>query len=157
MPLEQYKNNLRIIVTNAALGKHNPTILLVTPPPIHEEHLEAEDLKKGCTGLTRRQSVTAQYAQAVRDLAAELEDRVVLVDLHKAMMDEAARLTSGHSVNDALLGTKEAGDSKGFRELLVDGLHFTGAGYKVFLDAVIPHVGQQWAREPANEPSWIFP
>jgi isoamyl acetate esterase len=88
----------------------------------------------------------------------ELKDqKVVLVDLWSAMMKEAARLTPGFVEGGSLLGSKGKGDSEGFRQLLVDGLHFTGAGYKIFLDEVLPLVGREWADEPLDNPSWIFP
>lgn len=158
VPLENYRANIKTILTHPSITAHKPTILLVTPPPIHESHLEAEDLKKGYTGLTRHQSFTAQYAQVIRELAAELKDQnVVLVDLWKALVDEAARLTPGYVPGSGLLGAKDLGDNEGFRKLLVDGLHFTGAGYKVFFDVVVPHVGQEWANEPFNNPNWVFP
>jgi lysophospholipase L1-like esterase len=160
VPLENYRQNLRTILDHPTLKSHNAKILLVTPPPIHEVHLQAEDLRKGASQLTREQKVTSQYAQVVRDVAAEYANQdVVLVDLNKAILEEAVCRTPGNFVGDhSTLGTLGAGDSEGFRELLVDGLHLTGAGYKVFLDAVIPHVGKEWADEPFDNPtSWIFP
>lgn len=131
---------------------------MVTPPPINEVHLQSEDFKKGYPSLTRTQSNTSQYAAVVRDIAAEFKDqRVVLVDLWSAMMEKATRLTPGFTEGGALLGSLEKGDSAGLRHLLVDGLHLTGAGYKVFVDQVIPFIGTTWAEEPLNNPTWIFP
>lgn len=148
---------MHAIISHSCIKAHKPKILLVTPPPINEVHLEAEDLKKG-QDLTRHQSVTKQFAEVVRKIASEYCDQgVVLVDLWKAMMEKATALEDGGSAGPAMLGSKEKGDSKGLRELLVDGLHLTGAGYKVFLDEVLPKVGKEWAEEPPNDPSWIFP
>ena len=50
-----------------------------------------------------------------------------------------------------------SGDSEGLRSLLVDGLHLTGEGYKIFLSQVLPLVGPNWSIEPPEAPSWIFP
>jgi lysophospholipase L1-like esterase len=156
--LENYRENLKQIITEPALIAHKPKILLVTPPPIHETHLESEDVQKGRGILSRHQNFTAQYADVVRDLAAELKDHnVVLVDLHKAMIDEAIRLTPDFVAGPGLIGSKDAGDSSGLRKLLVDGLHFTGAGYKIFFDIVVPHIGKHWAEESPTDPSWPFP
>lgn len=159
VPLEEYKKNLKIIVTHPSIMAHNPTILLVTPPPLNEVHLEQEDLAKGKSALTRHQSVTAQYAQAVREIAAEYTN-VVLVDLWAAMMKEATRLTSSQVDNETktrLLGSLGQSESQGLRHLLVDGLHLTGFGYEVFYREVKPAIGKTWLSEPLNDPSWVFP
>jgi len=117
---------------------NKPTILLVTPPPLHEAHLEVEDRKKG-TPITRVQAVTAQYAQTVRDVAAEAQangQNVVLVDLWKAIIDEAFRLTATWPNDADSIGTRKCGFSAPLRTLLVDGLHLTGDGYRLFLEEV---------------------
>lgn len=158
VPLEDYRANLKTILTHPSVTSHKPTIFLVTPPPCNEAHLEAEDLSKGHGLLTRHQSFTAKYAEVVREIAVEFKDQnVVLVDLWNAMMNEASLSDIAYVPGSGLLGSREVGDSEGFRMLLVDGLHFTGAGYKVFFDAVVPHVGREWADEPFNNPKWVFP
>lgn len=145
-------------MTHPAIAAHKPTILLVTPPPLHETHLLGDDLKKGYKEITRLQRVTAQYADVVRELAGEYHDQnVVLVDLWTALMKEATRLTTGYVPGGGFLGSLEKGYSKGLGDLLVDGLHLTGAGYKIFLKEVLPHVGKGWAEEPFDNPAWIFP
>jgi lysophospholipase L1-like esterase len=154
IPLEEYRQNLNSILSHISRKKNKPKILLATPPPINEVHLEAGDLEKGCV-LTRHQSVTAEYASAVREIAAEFKhDNVVLIDLWKAFTEEAIRLTPDYVDDGLLLGSKEKGDSEGFRHLLVDGLHLTAEGYKLFLKEVLPHVGTEWAQEDPEFPSW---
>jgi lysophospholipase L1-like esterase len=146
------------ILTHPSITAHKPKILLVTPPPVHEIHLLENDLKKGYTALTRLQRVTAQYANVVCQLAVEYhEQNVVLVDLWTALMNEATTLTTGYVAGGGMLGSLEKGYSKGLGELLVDGLHLTGAGYKIFLKEVLPHVGKGWAEEPFDNPAWVFP
>lgn len=158
VPLEKYRENLKTILTHPSITAHKPKIFLVTPPPINEVHLEEGDLKKGYSTLTRHQSFTAQYAEAVREIADEFKDQqVVLVDLWSAIVKEAARLTPGYDASNGLLGSKQTGDSEGLRKLLVDGLHLTGEGYKVFFNEVLPVVGTGWTDEPFDSPSWIFP
>jgi isoamyl acetate esterase len=157
VPLDRYRTNLKRILTHPSVKAHKPTIFLVTPPPVNETHLEAEDLKKN-QGLTREQIVTQTYAEAARDVAKELKDDqdVVLVDLWKVLMDEAQRLTGGYKDGD-LLGSRAAGDNQALRGLLADGLHLTKKGYELFLKEVVKHVGMGWEYEPASEPSWVFP
>lgn len=120
-------------------------------------HLEAEDLKRN-QGLTREQAVTARYAEAARNVAAELGDssNVVLVDLWSAIMGEAQRRTPGYE-RGTLLGSKGMGDSAALRDLLVDGVHLTKAGYEIFLKEVQRHIGQGWEYEDNENPSWVFP
>ena len=157
VPLDRYRANLKRILTHPSVNAHKPTILLVTPPPINEAHLEAEDLKKN-HGLTREQAVTQQYAEAARAVARELKDDrdVILVDLWAALMGEAQRLTEGYKA-DNLLGSRETGDNLALRRLLIDGLHLTKEGYEIFLREVVKHVGMGWVHEPVTEPSWVFP
>jgi len=152
VPLDQYRENLRSILNHPSIAAHNPTTFLVTPPPVNEVHLKEHDLKKGHGALTRHQKVTQRYAEAVCEIAAEYEDRnVILVDLWKALMLARLSLTSNHEA------PREERDDEGLRKLLVDGLHLTGAGYKVFSDAVLPLVGKEWADEPLDKPAWVFP
>lgn len=140
-----------------AVTAQAPLILLVTPPPINEVHLEAEDLKRN-QGLTREQAVTARYADAVRSVAAEFADsgKVVLVDLWSAIMRDAQLRTPGYK-RGRLLGSKDVGDSAALRDLLVDGVHLTKAGYEIFLREVLLYIGQGWIHEDPENLSWVFP
>ncbi|RDL38147.1 putative IAH1 Isoamyl acetate hydrolytic enzyme [Venustampulla echinocandica] len=157
VPLEEYRSNIKGILTYPLVRSHNPVIFLVTPPPINEVQLEQFDRDGGNTVLSRHQSVTAQYAAAIRDLAEEFKDqRVVLVDLWAALMKEAIALTPDYVEGGGLLGSRERGDSQGFRRLLTDGLHLTPAGYKVLLDTLLPLMGEGWTGDAAKA-SWIFP
>ncbi|CZT06805.1 hypothetical protein WAI453_012903 [Rhynchosporium graminicola] len=156
--LESYRANLKTILTHPSVTVHAPKILLVTPPPVNEVHLQENDIAKGYSDLTRLQKVTAQYSDVVRELATEFKDRnVVLVDLWAALVKECARLTPDYVDDGNVIGTLEKGDSVGLRSLLLDGLHLTGAGYKVFLDIVLPIIGPEWAEESELDPKWIFP
>ncbi|EHK96984.1 putative GDSL esterase/lipase [Glarea lozoyensis 74030] len=153
--LPEYQRNITTIV-NRFLNDTDPKkLFLVTPPPVNEIHLqEASD---GQT-LTRHQSFTAKYAQVVREVAEELNDqRVVLVDLWSAIMQKA-RLSTPDQGEDALPGSKASGDNEQLREFLSDGLHLTGAGYKIFLNNVLKAMGDDWKDESSDhKDSWVFP
>ena len=130
----------------------------MTPPPINEVHLEAEDQKKGYSDVTRHQSVTAKYAEAVRELAEDFRGRKVhLVDLWAALMKQGAILTPGFVEGGALLGSSQNGDSEGLRRLLIDGLHLNAKGYALFLKEVMPLVATKLEDGNANSQPWIFP
>lgn len=82
--------------------------------------MRKEDLIKRFPGQEYRPDRTiertAEFAQAVRDVAAQLN--LPLVDVHQAF-EEVAETTGG-------------GDrAKGLHPLLSDGLHLTASGYKV--------------------------
>lgn len=157
VPLEKYKQNIRAMITHSSVMAHSPTILLVTPPPLDEIRLLVGDLASGYPSVTRRSSVTAEYATAIRDIAVEFRENVVLIDLWTAIMNEAIALTPGYVAERALLGSEEKGERGGLEDLLVDGLHLTGIGYKVFLNEVLPVVGRICQEEPADNISWVFP
>lgn len=73
------------------------------------------------------------------------------------MVDKAISLgEEGDRARDKI-GTREQGDDPGLRSLLADGLHFTGVGYKVFLDQVRPEIGKTWKGGPVGSRSWIWP
>ncbi|TAQ90901.1 hypothetical protein B7494_g758 [Chlorociboria aeruginascens] len=157
VPLQQYRENIKMIISHPSVLAHNPAILLVTPPLINEVVLELADLVRGGKEVTRRQRVTAEYADAIRKIAAETKDqKVILIDLWKAMMDEAIALTPDYTPGKELLGSKERGDSDALRTLLTDGLHLTGHAYRIFLREVIAVVGEEWKDEPFEEPSWLL-
>lgn len=135
---------------------HKPLILLVSPPPINEVQLEANDLKNN-QALSREQAVTARYADTVRSVVTEFNDPdVILIDLWTALMNEAQNLTPDYE-RGKLLGSKEVGDSEALRTLLCDGLHLTKKGYEIFIKEVLPHIGPEWKYEPYTEPLLVFP
>jgi lysophospholipase L1-like esterase len=140
--LEKYRQNLTEIITHPSVTAHSPTILLVTPPPVNEYQILAGNIASGYSEVTRRAETTAQYAQVVREIAVELKEKnVVLIDLWTALMEKALSSTPPDIVqglNGTLLGSQLVADSQALRDLLVDGLHLTGAGYSVFLSEVSP-------------------
>ncbi|KAL3417334.1 gdsl lipase acylhydrolase family protein [Phlyctema vagabunda] len=163
VPLDEYKKNIEAIINHPRVKAHNPKILLVTPPPIDEPVCEEGDKARGYAEVTRRQTVTFKYAEAIRTIGAEAKEKeqnVFVVDLWWAMMNEAIKRTLDRPADaspEYLLGTLESGKSDGFRELLVDGLHFTGAGYVVFYEELVHYVGKGWKSEPIDNPRWVFP
>lgn len=114
----------------------------MTPPPLDEIRLGAIDRANGRDGPSRRARVSASYSAAARELAGELAPSgVVLIDLWKELMDVAVAKTPGfYGVGDALLGDPGCGLCGHLENLLPDGLHMSGEAYRVFYDAVRPHI-----------------
>ncbi|KAG7133622.1 GDSL esterase/lipase like protein [Verticillium longisporum] len=142
---DKYRANLAKIITHPAIAAHKPKILLVTPPPVDEIRIEVLDKEKGWPETTRYSAISAQYSQLARDVAAEHEG-VVLIDLWKALMDHAVAKTPDYETGAGrpLLGTFESGQRGVLADLLPDGLHMSGEAYRVFYDAVVPHIGTEW-------------
>ncbi|KAK1980672.1 GDSL-like Lipase/Acylhydrolase [Colletotrichum cereale] len=157
VPLSDYKENLRKIVTHPNIASHNPKILLVTPPPIDDIRMAEMDLAMGYPKPQRTSKISAEYTQAARDVAAEVPG-VVLIDLWQALMDHAVSKTPGFKAGGPLLGTAELGERGGLADLLPDGLHMSGEAYQVFYKTLVPHIGEEWAGMPADDRTgYVFP
>jgi len=125
-PIPDFTAHLRAMID---LAPARCPVLLLTPPPISEPALLVWVRSKygPDSTLDRKVEVTASYAHAVRQLAAEADSParpVVLVDLYTALEDEARRIGSGD---------REVGLSV----LLEDGLHLAAPGYKVVSDTLL--------------------
>ncbi|KAI1173941.1 SGNH hydrolase [Nemania sp. FL0916] len=139
VPIDQYKENLIKIITHEHIKAHNPKILLVTPPPLDEIRSFVIDLANGHKEVVRKAAVSAQYSETVRQVAAEVPG-VVLVDLQKALMEKAISMTPDYDPSGPPLGYPEGGKRGALEQLLPDGLHMSGEGYKVLFDIVKPHI-----------------
>ncbi|KAL7409921.1 SGNH hydrolase-type esterase domain-containing protein [Mrakia frigida] len=114
IPLDAYVANLKEIIS---LVPSSVPVLVITPPIIQPHRWSAE---RGLAVDDRSEANTARYAQACRDLVAELGGKARLVDLWKAM--ETYRSDSSNNLDD----------------LLLDGLHLTPEGYKLLNTLIFP-------------------
>lgn len=146
VPLEKFKQNLKDIIGHEAVKPHQPTVILITPPPVDEYALELRDLLKGSTGVTRTAEHTKKYADACRDVGSEMGSTVV--DLWTAIMARA-----GWQAGDALPGSKTVPRNQVLRDVLRDGkstnsanphsaysfagLHFSPQGYEVLFEELM--------------------
>ncbi|KAI1103812.1 SGNH hydrolase [Jackrogersella minutella] len=151
VPIDQYKENLIKIITHDHIKAHNPKILLVTPPPIDEIRITELDLAGGHAQATREAAISAAYSETVRKVASETPG-VVLIDLHKAILDKATSSTTDFDVSGPPLGYPK-GKRGALEQLLPDGLHMSGAAYSVFFDIIKPHIGPFVAGQ-AVFPEW---
>lgn len=147
MPLDQYKTNLRRILTHPHVtAHHGAKVLLVTPPPLDEIRTTELDTPK-YGGTLRRTARSAAYSQAAREVAASVPG-TVLVDLQRALLEVAEKETPGWAEVGAgagagagsgerpALGSVESGQRGYLETLLPDGLHLSGEGYRVFWELV---------------------
>ena len=114
MPLDDYKKNLKEIVTHNVVKSQAPKIILVTPPPVCEYLLEEFDPAQGTNEKLRTATHTKSYADACREVAMELG--VAVLDLWSIFMKEA-----GWSIGHPLEGSKEVPQNMVLKDLLRDG------------------------------------
>lgn len=109
VPLQEYQQNLHIIVQRVK-SMSVPAIILITPPPVHDAaRVKHNQNKQGKVteqnkSAERTNEVTGQYAAAVRDVAKV--EQVQVLDLWTQMQKQSDWQT----------------------QLLDDGLHFTPEG-----------------------------
>lgn len=161
MPLDQYRENLRRIVTHPHIAAHRDAkVLLVTPPPLDE--IRTTELDTPRYGATlRRTARSAAYSQAAREVAASVPG-TVLVDLQRALLAVAERETPGWAGSGAgagggerpALGSLEAGQRGYLETLLPDGLHLSGEGYRVLWELVRGHIEVGEGAEGYAHPEW---
>ena len=114
VPLDQFKKNLKAIVNHSCVVAQKPRMILITPPPVNEYRLEESDLVKGLTDPRRTAEHTKKYADATREIGAELG--VVVFDIWSLFMAKA-----GWKAGQPLVGSKKAPRSEILDKLLVDG------------------------------------
>lgn len=114
VPLDKFKRNLRAIVNHTSVIAQKPEMILITPPPVNEYKLEESDLVKGLTDPRRTAEHTKKYADATRQVGADLN--VVVLDIWSIFMAKA-----GWKDGDPLVGSKKVARSEVLENLLADG------------------------------------
>ena len=115
--LTRYKQNLRDILGHTTITVQQPRMILITPPPVDEYRLEEPDPYNGVPERLRTAEHTKQYADACREVGAEVG--VEVLDLWSIFIAEA-----GYKEGEPLPGSKKAERNSVLGELLRDGIHF---------------------------------
>ncbi|GAB1732082.1 hypothetical protein NU195Hw_g8936t1 [Hortaea werneckii] len=167
VPLESFKSNLRAMATLPELRAHHPEtkILLITPPPVDERLCEQDDAGKGISYPRRTAETTAMYAQAVRDVGAELVASagggggggdIAVLDLWDRFMRVA-----GWVPGEPLVGSKDVEQvdpgKGGLEGLLKDGVHLTGEGNRVLFDELVGTISRTWPELDAERLGFDLP
>ena len=105
VPLDEYKSNLKAIISHPLITAHPTKFLLLTPPPVNEQQFDQ---------LDRLADRTRQYADALKAVGAELG--LPVADLWTAFMTKA-----GWKEGDPLLGKRGVKGSSKLIALLSDG------------------------------------
>lgn len=158
VPIDDYKANLKAIITHPNVVAHKPTIIVVTPPPLDEIRATELDLAEGHPKCTRTAVNSAAYSQVARDVAAEVPG-TKLVDLWKGIMDKAIEMDGGsfdYNTAGAWLGDPKSGKQGGLKTLLPDGLHMNADAYKVFRGLLAEHLPETQPEREART-DYVFP
>ncbi|KAI7230968.1 hypothetical protein KC330_g6668 [Hortaea werneckii] len=159
--LESFKANLRAMATLPQLREHHPgsKVLLVTPPPVDERLCEADDAGKGIFHPRRTAETTAMYAQAVRDVGAEVGGvgaDVAVLDLWGCFMRVA-----GWVPGEPLVGSKDVEqmdpEKGGLERSLKDGVHLTGEGNRVLFSELVALINRTWPELDAERLGFDLP
>ncbi|KAH7352845.1 hypothetical protein KP509_19G066500 [Ceratopteris richardii] len=117
VPLEEYKSNLLKIVSHIKASNNAAHIILITPPPVSEEHLQIRAWENYGVPLSeppsRRNETTEMYAKAC--IEASKEANVAIIDLWSSMQEQPGWQTK--YLSDGLHLTPD-GNSFVFEKLL---------------------------------------
>ncbi|GME84219.1 unnamed protein product [Ambrosiozyma monospora] len=131
IPLDLYVANFKSSVEEFI--KRGIKVVVITPA-LHSQSAWAvkhpDDLK---TGDYRSNEVFAQYAQALVKLGSEVGVPVV-------------------NLNEIFVKSGKSED-----ELLIDGLHFNGAGYQLFYEALLDTIKTNWPELHPDNLRYKFP
>jgi lysophospholipase L1-like esterase len=154
VPLDEFKANLKTIITHRNIMAHKPKIFLVTPPPLDEVRITVADKAWGHSQATRQAGVSAMYSETVRQVAAEVPGTEVL-DLQQAVMEKAISMTPGFDAKSEPALGYPGGRSGALEQLLPDGLHLSGEAYRVFFDLVKERIGSSFPNDSSE--GYVFP
>jgi lysophospholipase L1-like esterase len=122
VPLDRYRTNLRDLV-DIAQRRNIPTIL-IGPGPIDE--YSANGVEESGRSTMRARA----YADAGAQVAAE--KNVPFVDLWTGLLRE-----QGWAPGQPVIGKRGEATDRHLRELLTDGVHFSGKAYRVWYDLLL--------------------
>jgi isoamyl acetate esterase len=136
VPIGEYADNLKSMITQIQQRSKGTKILLVTPPPVHhEQRLQYQKQRFGnkATGVLERKSdVTAQYADACAKLGEAMN--VPVVHMFCAMVNGTSNDNSGST----------AADETAWGEYFYDGLHFSSAGQQFVATHVLNAINEHF-------------
>ncbi|EFX00241.1 ubiquitin carboxyl-terminal hydrolase 19 [Grosmannia clavigera kw1407] len=154
--LQEYEKNLKTILTHPNIRAHKPKILVVTPPPLDGVRYGQLSRLNGETTTSRQAPITAQYAEAARRAGVAVPD-VTVIDFWKTLMDRAVSRTPGFEAKDGVLLGDEASGKNGYlANLLADGLHLSGEGYRLLFEDVRHHIEQTRPESLSDDSAEIF-
>ena len=186
VPLEKFKANLAKITSRTSTPA---SVLLITPPPVDERQTVVADSRKDPAlkdVVRRRAVVTADYAQAVRDVGSER--KIPVLDLWAIIMkkagynasvqspardssdeldteylDEYDKPTTGSKIAKTtydermLPGSSAAPVNNELRSHFIDGLHFSRKGYDLLFDKLMKAIRRDFPHLAPEKLPFVLP
>ncbi|OAP54776.1 hypothetical protein AYL99_11224 [Fonsecaea erecta] len=143
VPLADYRQALKSIITSPGVELHQTKCVLITPPPVDEWQLGSEE---------RTAEHTATYASACREVGKETG--IPILDLWTIFMTKAGWREGS---TGALIGCKDAPRNAVLGELLSDGLHFTPQGYQLMYEELVQVIKEKLPDQLPEKLPMIFP
>ncbi|KAJ4356397.1 uncharacterized protein N0V89_004430 [Didymosphaeria variabile] len=151
VPLQEYVSNLEKIITHPSVTAHNPKVVLVTPAPIDEHLVWANDKSLGRADVSRRNIDLKKYSEAAAALGEKLG--IPVVNLWKAFMAKTGWKEEEWKENEPILGSLELPQNEELVRLMHDGLHFNPAAYQILLEEFLKALREQTPElSPENIP-----
>jgi lysophospholipase L1-like esterase len=129
VPLDRYMTNLRDMVDLAQ--KRNIPTILISPGPIDEYSANGMD-DDGLSMLRAR-----AYAEAGREVAAE--KNVPFIDLWQGLL-----CAQGWVPGQQIIGKMGEATDRNLRDLLTDGVHFSGKAYRIWYDLLLSTLREEF-------------
>ncbi|KAG4025361.1 hypothetical protein MFRU_060g00370 [Monilinia fructicola] len=139
VPLHQFTENLKKIISHPLVKAHNPSIILVTPAPVDEATCKDTNVEWGVSDEPRRVKDTRDYRNAVKKIGED--EKLAVVDIWSKFMSSCG-WNEGDDVTK-MPGLEENGKDERLRKLLYDGLHFSGEGYKILFEEVTKCIAEK--------------
>ena len=114
VPVAKFKENLASIINHPLVKAQSPNIILITPPPVEETDIYKTHTDGNWGGEHRKQVDAREYANAVKEVGAELS--VPVLDSWKILMEKA-----GWKEGDDLIGLRENGRNAALGDFFYDG------------------------------------
>ena len=105
---------MKTILGHSSVVAQKPRLILLTPPPVNEYQLDESDLVEGRKDPLRSAEHTKKYADACREVGAEVG--LVVLDVWSIFMAKA-----GWKEGETLVGSKKVARNDVLERLLSDG------------------------------------
>ncbi|KAF2144213.1 uncharacterized protein K452DRAFT_296434 [Aplosporella prunicola CBS 121167] len=150
VPLDQYTENLRTICTHEAVKAQNPSMIIITPPPVNEYKMEMNDLAKGYRALQRTAEHTQAYANAARKVGEHLG--IPVLDLWTIFMTRI-----GWVAGEPLPGSKSTERHAVLEELMYDGLHLSPKAYEIVVEELMGLIARAYPEQVPVKLPYVYP
>ncbi|OMH81940.1 Isoamyl acetate-hydrolyzing esterase-like protein [Zancudomyces culisetae] len=128
---------------SSAYYNKNIKIILITPPPVHEEMWKIECAKSNLP-MNRSNELAKLYADAVVEVGKKY--KVPVVNIYDRIIAEIQNYRASHLKSEASEGNSvqqgsgddmEKGRWFGFEQFLYDGLHLNGRGNTILTEMIL--------------------